>query len=328
MTARGVLFSRHNEQEEEWQMIKAINGRMLSAFALGVFIHQTLDASEAVREVLSEAAQAGNQPTPSFYRGYVYFIDDPNGSYLRVYAPDGHLTLTTGIQDKHVQSVAIDNDGTVAVSWQAAGGRAGIDVLDGIGRLTGSVDTGVYVPSHLVYGDDHTLWTFGWQQRTGNAGSPDGPDYMTVRRFSSDRKQLGAWLPRSSFPKGLEPAVPPSQVTRITAAKDRIGVLAQSGVRGSLQEWIEFDLQGNLIGRWRLDDSNFARVALTTDGRVYVQKSNGPSTTRFFTLDRNTSTWKPVTPLTDYRFCGADGDQLVFASWKAGPMHLRWFNQP
>jgi hypothetical protein len=117
-------------------------------------------------------------------------------------------------------------------------------------------------------------------------------------------------------------------VTRITAAKDRIGVLAQSGVRGSLQEWIELDLQGNLIGRWRLDDSNFARVALTTDGRVYVQKSNGPSTTRFFTLDRNTSTWKPVTPLTDYRFCGADGDQLVFASWKAGPMHLRWFNQP
>lgn len=81
------------------------------------------------------------------------------------------------------------------------------------------------------------------------------------------------------------------------------------------------------MGRWRLDDANMARVAMTTDGHVYVQKGNGPSTTRFFTLDRTASSWKPVTPPTDDRFYGTDGDKLVFAGWKVGPMHLRWFDQ-
>jgi hypothetical protein len=110
-------------------------------------------------------------------------------------------------------------------------------------------------------------------------------------------------------------------------ANDRIGILATSGRAGSQQEWIELDLQGNLMGRWRLEESNMARVAMTADAHVYVQKGNGPSVTRFFELDRIASTWTPVTPPTTDRFCGAEGDQLVFAAWKPGPMHLRWFDQ-
>lgn len=231
-----------------------------------------------------------------------------------------------------MKNIAVDTDGTVAASWDYGAGsavRAGIDLLE-TGHLAGSIDTGAYIPAHIAYGEDHNLWTFGWQARLGNGSSTDQQDYMTIRRFSRDGKQTGAWLPRSSFPKGLDPAGGSWQVTRITVVKDRIGVLATSGGAGSQQEWIELDLQGNLLGRWRLDDSNFARVALTTDGRVYAQQGNGPSNARFFALNRSALAWRPVTPPTSDWFYGADGDKLVFTgwNWKPGPLHLRWFDQP
>jgi hypothetical protein len=152
--------------------------------------------------------------------------------------------------------------------------------------------------------------------------------YMTLRRFSRDGKPMGASLPRSSFPKGLHRGGVSWQVIRITVIKDRIGLLAYSGMTGSQQEWLGLDRKGTLLARWRLDNSNFARASLTSDGRVYIQKGNGPSTSEFYILDRAASTWKRITAPTNDFFCGADGDKLVFTGWKAGPMQLRWFDQP
>ena len=305
---------------------------MLSRLALAVLSLPVLDANEPVREVTSEAVLVGNQLVPACRGGYVYWIEEPDDSYVRVYAPNGHLVFSTTIRDQktgaaRIQNLAIDSERTVAVSWISGGsdgGRTGIDVLDWTGRVKNSIDTGTYVAAHLVYGEDGTLWTFGWQLRAGAAGQ----DYLTLRRFSQDGKQIGAWLPRSSFPKGLDPGGVSWQVIRITVAKDRIGVLAYSGMTGSDQEWLELDLKGNLIGRWRLDNSDHARASLTSDGRVYVQKGNGPSVSQFYILDRAGSDWKLITPPTNDRFCGADGDKLVFTAWKNGPMKLRWFDQP
>jgi hypothetical protein len=308
---------------------------MFARLALAFLSLQVLYANGPLREVTSEAVRVGNQLSPACRGGYVYWIDGPNDSYVRVYAPDGHLAFTTAIGDqqagsRRIQNLAVDRDGTVAVSWISGGSggrRSGIDFLDLTGRVRGSIDTGLYVPGHLVYGDDSTLWSFGWQLRAAS-GDADGQDYMTLRRFSHHGEQIGAWLPRSHFPKGLPPGGVSWQVIRITAVKERIGLLAYSGTTGSQQEWLELDLHGNLIGRWRLDNSNFARASLTSDGRVYVQKGSGPSTSQFYILDHAASAWKPIAAPTNDYFCGADGDKLVFASWKAGPMQLRWFDQP
>jgi len=298
--------------------------------ALAVFVFQTLHAAEAVREVSSDAFIMGGQPLPGFYKGYFYFIDGRTN--IRVYARDGHLAFTTGIQEKSaiLRNIAFASDGTAAISWstddKGIGRHAGIELLDANGRPTGSIDTGVYLAYHLAFGDDQALWTFGWQLGGGPAGSQ--PDYPTVRKFSRDGKPIGAWLPHSAFPKGLQPAAVTWQEPRITLIKDRVGLRANSGHTGAEGEWLELDLQGNLLGRWRLDDCGSAQVALTTDGHVYVQKGNGPANYRFFVLDRSAAVWKPIMAPTTDRLYGADGDKLVFAATVAGRMHWRWFNQP
>src|SRR5437867_2036718 len=137
---------------------------MPSRLALAVLSLQILDANGPLREVTSEAVRAGNQLSPACRGGDVYWIDGPNDSYVRVYAPDGHLAFTTVIRDqdtgsRRIQNLAMDRNGTVAVSWIGSGSggrRSGIDFLDRTGRVKRSIDTGLYVPGHLVYGADDT----------------------------------------------------------------------------------------------------------------------------------------------------------------------------
>jgi hypothetical protein len=299
-------------------------------FALAVLILQTLHAAEAVREVSSDAFVIPNAPIPGYYRGYFYFLDRPTG--IRVYGPDGHLALATSIQERtggtYIRNFAIASDGTMAISWSTrdigSERHAGIEFLDAKGGLVRSIDTGLYNPAHLAYDDSKTLWAFGWL-----LGNRSRQDYMTIRKFSADGKQIGAFLPRSAFPKGLDPAPASWQQTRITVTKDRIGVLAFSGDSSSKQEWVELDLQGNLLGRWRFDDSNSAQVAMTADGHVYAEKNDAHPNARFFVLDRAAAAWKSIAPPSADRFYGTDGDQLVFLDWwrNGGRLNWRWFDQ-
>jgi hypothetical protein len=292
-------------------------------------------ATAPLREVTSQAALVGNQPVPAFYNGYIYYVDDPGNNYVRLYAPDGHLALATAMQQQKpgpvwTQSVAVDSDGTIAISWvygKEAGGTAEIDFLDGNGRLTSSIATGTYVPAHITFDGNHNVWSFGYD--TGYEwGSRRSGDYLTVRKYSRDGKQLGAWLPRSSFPAGLPPAEQTWQSTCITVAADRVGLLAYAGKVGNQQQWVELSPEGNLIGRWDVDAAGGARVALTIDGHVYLQKGMGPNTIQLFMLDRTASKWTPVTSPMKGQLAGADGANLVFSAWNIGPMHLYWFPQP
>jgi hypothetical protein len=82
---------------------------------------------------------------------------------------------------------------------------------------------------------------------------------------------------------------------------------------------VEMTLTGQMIGRWQLDEFHHVRAGLTDDGHVYVQKGNGPSDSALYTLDRATSSWKPVAEPTKGYFCGVDGIDLVFWDWAEGP---------
>ncbi len=282
--------------------------------------------SQAGREVTSEAVLGGGLLLPEFYAGHLYFIDGQDA--VRLYGPDGHLVLATVIEGDHsgavaVESLAVDGDGNVAVSWSvssADGGHGGIDFLDHTGRRTGSVNTGRYRPAHLAYGDDHALWAFGWQE-------PAARDYATVRKFSAEGRLIGEFMPRSLFPKGLEPAGLGWQATAISVTRDRIGLLAIAGASGSDREWVELNLDGTLKGRWKAYGNQGARVVLTEDGFVYAQDRNSKEK-RLVKLDRATADWKETGVASDESLYGAQGDELVFASAQRGPMHLRWDKQP
>jgi hypothetical protein len=308
---------------------------MFRALTIGLLAWPCLAATEPLREVTSQAALVGNQPVPAFYNGYIYWVDDPGNNYVRLYAPDGHLALATGMQQQKpgpvwTQSVAVDSDGTIAISWvygKEGGGTAQIDFLDGNGRLTSSIATGTYVPAHITFDSSHNIWSFGYD--TGfEWGSRKSPDYLTLRKYSRDGKQLGAWLPRSSFPAGLPPAEQTWQSRCITVTSDRVGLLAYSGKSGSHQEWVEAGLDGNLIGRWDVDATGGASVALTNDGHAYLQQATATNHTQLFVLDRVASKWTPVTSPLKGQLAGADGADLVFFPWGQGPIHLYWFPQP
>jgi hypothetical protein len=145
---------------------------------------------------------------------------------------------------------------------------------------------------------------------------------MIVRHFTFGGKQIGAFLPRSAFPRGLPPGYigdgPSIQVT-----PDRVGVLVDSGTSGSKHEWVELDLTGRIVER--VNTRSPAFVALTTDDHVYLKE--GRLDAPLLTLDSASHSWKPV-PNGGFTLAGADGTKLVFARTWRGAVELYWFDQP
>jgi hypothetical protein len=283
-------------------------------------------ASGPVREAVSPAILG--RAMPAFYNGYLYSLEPRH--VVNLFAPDGSPPLTLVIPGHgngkvNVESVAVDTDGSLAIAW-ADLPDAGIDLRDAMGNLIRTIDTGSYIASHLSFDANHAVWSLGWQHTPDQR--EDSQDYMIVRKYSPEGKETGAYLPRSLFPPGLAPGMQEWQTRRIFANSDRVGVEAVSGKVGNQREWVELDLNGNVTGRWKLDPSDkFPGVALTSDGQIYVHRyDRAAKSWRVFRLDRASATWLPVAA-PDAELYGADGDQMVFAEWPDGVMHLSWYPQ-
>lgn len=295
-----------------------------------ILAFQLSAAAQPVREITSQAMLVSNQPIPAFHQGYVFFTDVGHRSHFTLYSPDGQLILDKDIQEGKsspvsLMDIVVDTDGKMAVAWATfQSSDAGIDFLDATGKQIGSIDTGAFVPQHMTFGADHSLWTFGVQR---GMSDPHRPvlEYMTVQKYALDGGQVGAYLPRSLFPHGLEPACLNWQEQGIAVASDRIGLLACSGMNTGKPEWLELDLNGNLVGRWRLDAHRY--VAFTQDGHLYAQDRNTKAH-QLFVFDRASSTFRPIASPTNGKLEGAAGDDLVFSDWNNGPMHFLWFKQP
>lgn len=306
---------------------------MFRAIALlAIFTGCSAAANDPVREVTSQATRVANQLVPAFHKGYIYWIGlaGPDNQ-VTIYAPDGHLAFSFQTQNGNAESVAFDSDGSLAIAWGTTEG-GGIEFRDNSGTLRKTVHTGRYYPAHLSFAEDHSLWSLGWQRDDSEQGVPERHGYMTVRKYLPDGHEAGAYLPRSLFPPGLEPGMPSWQTCgSIAVAHDRVGLWVYSGEDGGLTEWVELDLNGNLLGRWRLDQfSSHPRIAFTSDGRLFVQNRDQKAKERqmLHTLNRDSSTWQLVDPAPSGWLEGADGDALVFSDLGLGPMHVRWYGHP
>ena len=179
-----------------------------------------LSAQDPTRELYTEAVLSGL--LPGLY-GHLYFIDRPNR--VRLFSPNGNFA-SFDVPDRagepaHVEGIAIDADGTIAVGWGTRGTLHGIEIHNESGKLIRAIDTGLFVPNNLAFAPDHSLWAFGWQ-----------------------------------------------------------------------------------------------RDPKTRQDSIVVR------------LNRATSTWRVVPITVEGVFYGAEGAELVFASWPTGAMVLRWFRQP
>jgi hypothetical protein len=292
-------------------------------------------AGDPDREVLSQAFAFADAPIPVFRHGYLVTFPPTSGPFnsFSVFAPDGRLAfektieLPGGGSSVSVADVDLDADGNVAVAAHAPGSGGCmlhvVLVLDRTGRQTGLINTGCFVVGHLAMGPDHSIWTLGWERASGTTDE-DWQDYMIVRRFTMDGKQVSAFLPRSLFPKGLEPGAPGGDLG-IQVTPDRVGVLVYAGTIGTKREWVELDLNGNIVERLRVDSVRSpTQFAFTADNHVYFQgEGSGP----LFTLDNASHALKSV-PNQSTNLMGADGNDLVYKEGCCGEIQLQWFNQP
>ena len=131
-----------------------------------------------------------------------------------------------------ILNAAIDSDSTTALSRRDEAG-SGIELRDAFGNLLQSINTGRYIPEHLAFGEDHTIWSLGLQTDATKLVYPDRQDYMILRHYSREGKDMGAYLPRSLFPAGLEPGSIGWQNRAITVTRDRVGVQVYSGNPGN-----------------------------------------------------------------------------------------------
>jgi hypothetical protein len=294
-----------------------MRGELLFAFVPLALMAQT----QPTRTVTSQAQRLGNQPVPGFQNGYLYFVDR---AAVRAYSPEGFPVLTTVVQIPDMDNVwahglAVDTDGTfaIAVAYGTSVRAGGIAFYNKYGQPDGFVTTGSYLPGSLCFADDHSLWTFGAQR--------GGGDYMTVHRFTANRKDAAQFLARSLFPKGLDPGMGHWQTRSIVVARDRVGLFAFSGSNGNLNEWVELDLSGKLIRRVRLDQEEFTPMAFTADGHLY-RKTDYKSALQV--LSQTTSDWQDAGMAELGSLLGADGNSLVFSPWGKDQITMRWFNQP
>jgi hypothetical protein len=106
---------------------------------------------------------------------------------------------------------------------------------------------------------------------------------------------------------------------------DRVGILVYSGKTLAQSEWVEMDLNGNVLRRSRTDDltSQVDVVAFTADDHVYLSGNRG----ELYTLDDSSSKWVSV-PRQGDMLVGADGTRLVYRQRVPRPIQLQWFERP
>lgn len=288
---------------------------------------QAAMAAQLVSAVLYATSVPPHARLPIYDHGYLIVTYNPGDSAVTVYGPDGARIFDALVKLPHVQSPnlgnsAADTDGTIAITVTDTSSQVyhgAIVLFNRIGHQTNVIDTGVYLPSALAFDGDHNLWAAGWQR--------DGNDYFVFRKFSRTGADAGSFLRRSTFPAGLEPGHVPLGEKGVHVADGRVGALLASGNAGDLHEWVELDLSGKLLGRWRMDRLFGVNLAFTANGNIYgntpLEKGKPVHLTLF---DRSTSSWKniPDDIHADWLMMGASGNEIVVWDQGSDPMLLRY----
>ncbi len=305
---------------------------MKTLIAVALLANAVFAADAPVREVQSECPALAYQEVCRFRNGYMFQLDHRFKGMIGVYSPDGHFTLNLpvrlpGAEVSGAEDVAVDSDGSFVVG--AAGGDGGVShvsqrgviMLDSNGIQTGVIDTKGFSPNHVAIAGDHSIWVLGAEGKSRHR-----PDYMILRKYNRAGELVGSYLPRSTFPAGLEPGDASPPVT-LVAAGNRVAVVAFSGISGDLLELIQLDEDGNVLGRMRADKNRAHGFALTADGHLYGWPGGG---TPLVLFDVAAGTSKNLdAPKHAGWLMGADQENLVYTvRGEQGKTKAGWFTQP
>jgi hypothetical protein len=268
----------------------------------------------------------------TFDHGYVLVWDDPMDMMitrepaLALFAPGGRKIYATSLKtpdgvSASALSGAIDADGTVAVvyrDWAKPRPRNGVAVLSKDGKTATFVATDPYVPGHICFDVDGTLWTAGTQ-------GADTAEFMTVRKHSRSGGQTGAFLPLGDLIATYDPNhhfLFHQMIGgwRMRAAKDQLGMIAEFRPVG---QWMELSREGKVLGRWDIAP-HVSTPAITFSGVVYAQLLGDGGPPALMTLDKTTGKWSKTGTTLDGRFVGTDGDDVVFRMGTTGGNLFVW----
>lgn len=281
-----------------------------------------LAAADSAR-IETDARSGANMPLPGMSGTSLFYVPDTQPDAFRLYGPDGHLAvarLLAGRSTATLVGLEVAPDGSIAVSWQdmRAHRGCGIDILNSDGETIRSIPTGLFEPRHLAFAPDGSLWMFGTEYTAKGYDGKSVDEFATLRHVSADGKLIGQFLPRSLFEHGLPPANFGNQQRTLFLGEDRIGLLAVNGQDSGKMQWVEVDFAGKVLGRYTLRPEE-RNTVMTADGRVVIQNWKDQ---KFSILDRASGEWK-VAPIPSSRYqylWGVDGNQLLFLSWKGGPL--------
>ena len=253
---------------------------------------------------------------PTFENGYLA-VYDPDDK-IALYAPDGSLMYTAsphvdGASWASITNAGVDTDGTLggAVSYQIEKGgveRGGIALFSRMGEQRAFLKTGDYLPTHVSFGPDHSIWTIG-------RSAAEDSDYFVLRNYSPTGKLIGEFLRRSSFEAGPAPVWNNEGGWQLRVVDGKVGALFYASAvlkpgekPRPMAEWIETDFNGKELGRY--DIPNNYRLAYTRNGTLYAQSHDGISV-----FQPATNRWRLLTGGPPGNLVGAEGESLVFELW-------------
>lgn len=270
----------------------------------------------APRDVYYPGLLSPRNITPTFDKGYLFVYDTRS---IDVFGPDGsHLYDVAAVVENakaaNIVNAAADADGTTAGAVKyfddtTHKDRGGIAVFDSLGKQIRFFDTGLYHPTQIAFGPDHSIWTLGWP---GNQVGRCPDDFLILRNYSQDGQELGAFLPRSSFDPHPDPIGPMVGMWELRVMGDRVGaVIYKSSIYAPDESpckdmlWVETDLKGKELGRWNVGAKS--PEAFTQSGGLFARMRGS-----LCIFDRGTKTWRKLAVPAEGILLGADGDSLVF----------------
>lgn len=268
------------------------------------------------QELSSGEQFEGSLAAPTYESGYVLDWDSPAYSKFTLYAPDARLLYS--LPDRRpgtffFEAWAVDADGTAVRAYRDRAQQGYLDVLDTAGHVTRVIETGAYVPTHVTFAPDHSIWTVGFASDYAQRGE----DFHVVRHYSRTGQKLAesvAWSEIAGDENAYTalPAVIGGR--RLFTARDRIGFFSHASE--GHPKWIEVSFAGKLLGQYDLtvpDGQFFTPVAMTESGNVYARISTQEHFVSYGYLDKSNGDRRRVSGYPHERLIGTDGDDLVFA---------------
>lgn len=204
----------------------------------------------------------------------------------------------------------------VGMAWNEQGAKApGIFIFDEFGRLKVFRRTEPFLPILVTVAGDSQIWTFGLEMSDSLENA--ARDHSTVRVFDMSGQLKGEYGALSKI--GIPRPLSSFQSSRtgeaaLLSSSDRVGLFLPS--RGL---WIEFDLRGEVAGRWTMDNpiegGRYMGIGFTRSGALhaFVHTMNLKAWGHF-QLDRQASSWVRRSDFDEAKLgvvFGADGDSLV-----------------